>query len=288
MEQARKQQIVARGRVRSINVSKRKGTRKMPCEGGATVGLDTDAHAGDWHRQVSLLAWESIEKARATGLDVVEGDFAENVTTEGIDLLALPLGTRVRIGEDVLLELSQIGKVCHTKCAIYHLAGDCIFPREGIFFVALEGGAINVGDPVEVVSLGDGTCAYTPPEALAELAAAWTSSLTRGRTSTGNTSIHAQCIVQHFRRYARKPLDSFLQRGHRVQAIPLSQNIRLGFHPAVQAKHEIVIKGYMLVILQRLEQCALAIVRHDTALAWEVERILRCDLEEFALERKQL
>ena len=176
MEQARKQQIVARGRVRSINVSKRKGTRKMPCEGGATVvghrGLDTAAHAGDWHRQVSLLAWESIEKARATGLDVVEGDFAENVTTEGIDLLALPLGTRVRIGEDVLLELSQIGKVCHTKCAIYHLAGDCIFPREGIFFVALEGGAINVGDPVEVVSLGDGTCAYTPPEALAELAAA--------------------------------------------------------------------------------------------------------------------
>ena len=119
MEQARKQQVVARGRVRSINVSKRKGTRKTPCEGGATVvahrGLDTDAHAGDWHRQVSLLAWESIEKARATGLDVVEGDFAENVTTEGIDLLALPLGTRVRIGEDVLLELSQIGKVCHTK-----------------------------------------------------------------------------------------------------------------------------------------------------------------------------
>ena len=176
MEQARKQQVVARGRVRSINVSKRKGTRKTPCEGGATGvahrGLDTDAHAGDWHRQVSLLAWESIEKARATGLDVVEGDFAENVTTEGIDLLALPLGTRVRIGEDVLLELSQIGKVCHTKCAIYHLAGDCIFPREGIFFVALEGGAINVGDPVEVVSLGDGTCAYTPPDARAELAAA--------------------------------------------------------------------------------------------------------------------
>ena len=176
MEQARKQQIVARGRVRSINVSKRKGTRKTPCDAAVTViahqGVADDAHAGDWHRQVSLLAWESIEKARATGLDVVEGDFAENVTTEGIDLLALPLGTRVRIGNDGLLELSQIGKVCHTKCAIYHLAGDCIFPREGIFFVALEGGAINVGDPVEVVSLGDGTCAYTPPEALAELAAA--------------------------------------------------------------------------------------------------------------------
>lgn len=176
MEQARNHEAVAQGRVRSINVSKRKGTRKTPCDAAVTVvahrGVADDAHAGDWHRQVSLLAWESIEKARATGLDVVEGDFAENVTTEGIDLLALPLGTRVRIGDDVLLELSQIGKVCHTKCAIYHLAGDCIFPREGIFFVALEGGAINVGDPVEVVALGDGTCAYTPPEALAELAAA--------------------------------------------------------------------------------------------------------------------
>lgn len=176
MEQARQHEGNARGRVRSINVSKRKGTRKTPCDAAVTViahqGVADDAHAGDWHRQVSLLAWESIEKARATGLDVVEGDFAENVTTEGIDLLALPLGTRVRIGNDVLLELSQIGKVCHTKCAIYHLAGDCIFPREGIFFVALEGGAISVNDPVEVIALGDGTCAYTPPEALAELAAA--------------------------------------------------------------------------------------------------------------------
>ena len=170
------EQAVARGRVRSINISKRKGTRKTPCDAAVTVvahqGVADDAHAGDWHRQVSLLAWESIEKARATGLDVVEGDFAENVTTEGINLLALPMGTRVRIGNEVLLELSQIGKVCHTKCAIYHLAGDCIFPREGIFFVVLEGGAINVGDPVEVVALGDGTCAYTPPEALVELAAA--------------------------------------------------------------------------------------------------------------------
>ncbi len=176
MEQARQHERNARGRVRSINVSKRKGTRKTPCDAAVTViahqGVADDAHAGDWHRQVSLLAWESIEKARATGLDVMEGDFAENVTTEGIDLLALPLGTRVRIGNDVLLELSQIGKVCHTKCAIYHLAGDCIFPREGIFFVALEGGAISVNDPVEVIALGDGTCAYTPPEALAELAAA--------------------------------------------------------------------------------------------------------------------
>ncbi|WP_080800449.1 MOSC domain-containing protein [Arabiibacter massiliensis] len=163
------------GRVRSVNVSKRKGGRKAPSPDGVTIeagrGVAGDAHAGDWHRQVSLLAWESIEKARAMGLDVAEGDFAENITTEGIDLLALPLGTQVHVGE-ALLELSQIGKVCHTKCAIYHLAGDCIFPREGVFFVALEGGAVKPGDPVQVIALGDGTCAHTPPEALAEIAAA--------------------------------------------------------------------------------------------------------------------
>lgn len=164
-----------RGRVRSVNISARKGTRKTPCSSPVLVvaqhGLEQDAHAGDWHRQVSLLAWESIQKARAFGLDVAEGDFAENVTTEGIDLLALPLGTQVRVGKDVLLELSQIGKVCHTKCAIYRLAGDCIFPREGVFFVALEGGLIQKGDQIEVLSLGDGSCAYTPSEALEELRA---------------------------------------------------------------------------------------------------------------------
>ena len=175
MEQAEQNRNM-RGRVRSVNVSKRKGTRKTPCASPIAViehqGVAGDAHAGDWHRQVSLLAWESIEKARAMDLDVAEGDFAENVTTEGIDLLSLPLGTHVRIGDDVLLELSQIGKVCHTKCAIYHLAGDCIFPREGIFFVALSDGQIKEGDAVEVVSLGDGTCGYTPPEALEELRAA--------------------------------------------------------------------------------------------------------------------
>ncbi|OUO92515.1 sulfurase [Gordonibacter sp. An230] len=166
---------LAAGSVRSVNVSRCKGGRKTPCANGATIeenrGMAGDAHAGDWHRQVSLLAWESIEKARAMGLDVAEGDFAENVTTEGIDLLSLPLGTRLRVGGAVL-ELSQIGKVCHTKCAIYHLAGDCIFPREGVFFVALEGGEVKPGDPVQVIALGDGTCAHTPPEALEELAAA--------------------------------------------------------------------------------------------------------------------
>ncbi len=162
------------GVVRSVNVSTRKGTRKTPVAGGmvhvrAQEGIEGDAHAGGWHRQVSLLAWESICKAQAMGLDVKEGDFAENVTSEGIDLLALPLGTHLRVGQ-VLLELSQIGKVCHNKCAIYHLAGDCIFPREGVFFVAVEGGDIAVGDRIFVERMGNGTCDFTPPEALAELA----------------------------------------------------------------------------------------------------------------------
>ena len=129
-----------------------------------------DAHAGDWHRQVSLLAWESIEKARAMGLDVKEGDFAENITTEGMDLLALPLGTQVKIGDEVTLELSQIGKVCHKKCAIYYLAGDCIFPREGIFVQVVAGGTVSVGNSIIVSKMGDGHCQYTPQEALDEIA----------------------------------------------------------------------------------------------------------------------
>ncbi len=162
------------GVVRAVCVSKRKGTRKDVVDGPVTVveqhGVAEDAHAGDWHRQVSLLAWESIEKARARGLDVKEGDFAENITTEGINLMALPLGTQLKIGDDVLLELAQQGKVCHKKCAIYYLAGDCIFPREGIFFVALKGGKVKAGDAIDVVKLGDGTCAFTPQEALDELA----------------------------------------------------------------------------------------------------------------------
>ena len=162
------------GVVRAVCVSKRKGTRKDVVDGPVTVveqhGVAEDAHAGDWHRQVSLLAWESIEKARSRGLDVKEGDFAENITTEGINLLALPLGTQLKVGNDVLLELSQQGKVCHKKCAIYYLAGDCIFPREGIFFVALKGGKVQAGDSIDVVKLGDGTCAFTPQEALDELA----------------------------------------------------------------------------------------------------------------------
>lgn len=163
--------------VTSVNISKRKGTQKQPVGEEPQIviadrGLENDAHAGDWHRQVSFLAEESIQKAREMGLEVGPGAFAENFTTEGINLLDLPLGTQLRVGPEVLVEISQIGKVCHTRCAIYHLAGDCIFPREGIFGVVLEGGTVKKGDAIEVVKRGDGTCAHTPPEALAEVEAA--------------------------------------------------------------------------------------------------------------------
>lgn len=158
----------------SINTSPHKGTRKTPvAEGHDTVveqfGLASDVHAGHWHRQVSFLAAESIRTAQARGLDVREGDFGENFTTEGINLLTLPLGTQLKIGDDVLIEISQIGKVCHTRCAIYYLAGDCIFPHEGIFGVVLHGGEVHVGDNIQVIKLGDGTCPYTPAEALEEV-----------------------------------------------------------------------------------------------------------------------
>ncbi|MCR5845666.1 MAG: sulfurase [bacterium] len=164
-------------RIRSVNVSVNKGTRKTPVGEQAVVvkeqwGFADDAHAGSWHRQVSFLAQESIERAREMGLDVKEGDFGENFTTEGIDLLALPLGTQLRIGRDVLCEISQIGKVCHTRCAIYHLAGDCIFPREGIFAVVLNGGEVRRGDDLEIVKLGDGTCEFSPKDAIEEVEAA--------------------------------------------------------------------------------------------------------------------
>jgi MOSC domain-containing protein YiiM len=149
------------GRVVSVNLSEKKTVRKTPGEQGTLVydrGFEGDAHAGDWHRQVSLLAQESIDSMVAKGLDVGAGDFAENITTEGIDLPALPVGTVLKVGEKAVLEVSQIGKVCHTKCAIYYQAGDCVMPREGIFVVVREPGDVSAGDTVEVVSLGDGTC----------------------------------------------------------------------------------------------------------------------------------
>lgn len=144
------------GRVVSVNVSDTKGVRKQPVPEvllREAYGIEGDAHASsEWHRQVSLLALESIEKMRAAGLDVNPGDFAENITTEGVDLVSLPVGTTMRIGGEVIGEVSQIGKECHTRCAIYYQAGDCVMPKEGIFIRVIEGGIVRPGDMVEVVS----------------------------------------------------------------------------------------------------------------------------------------
>jgi molybdopterin adenylyltransferase len=112
-------------------------------------GLENDAHGGKWHRQVSFLAQESIDTMRNKGLDVVAGNFAENITTTGIDLLALPIGTHLEVGTTEVV-ISQIGKVCHHKCAIFYQAGDCVMPREGIFGVVVRGGMIHVGDPIRI------------------------------------------------------------------------------------------------------------------------------------------
>lgn len=147
-----------KGKVVSVNISAEKTVRKKPVGKGCLIeerGFKGDAHAADWHRQVSLLALESIEKMRKMGLDVNPGDFAENITTSGLDLLSLPIGTRLKIGGEVLLEVSQIGKVCHTKCAIYYQAGDCIMPREGIFARVLKGGEVKIGDKIEVLTEGN-------------------------------------------------------------------------------------------------------------------------------------
>ena len=161
------------GTVVSVNLSAKKTVRKTPGTHGTLVldrGFEGDAHAGDWHRQVSLLAEESIHTMVEKGLDVGAGDFAENITTRGIDLMALPVGSVLKIGEAVVLEISQIGKVCHTKCAIYYQAGDCVMPREGLFAVVRQPGEVKTGDVVEVVSLGDGTCDRTPESAVREFA----------------------------------------------------------------------------------------------------------------------
>ena len=136
--------------VLAVCISENKGERKKPIESvelRENHGIVGDAHAGDWHRQVSLLAQESIDKMRALGLDVSAGDFAENITTSGIDLVSLPIGTRLQIGK-ALLEVTQIGKECHTRCAIFYQAGDCVMPKEGIFVKVLQGGSIGRGDTI--------------------------------------------------------------------------------------------------------------------------------------------
>jgi len=131
--------------VLSINVSQRKGEQKTPVQEAelrAGHGIFGDAHAGDWHRQVSLLADEDVQSMRGHGVEIGCGDFAENITTQGVDLAALPVGTRLHLGEAVM-EVTQIGKECHHDCAVYRAVGDCVMPRRGIFARVLKGGRIS-------------------------------------------------------------------------------------------------------------------------------------------------
>ena len=134
--------------------SDKKGTKKQDVKEGllkAEFGLVDDAHADCCtHRQVSLLAMESIDKMRALGLDVNPGDFAENLTTEGIDLISLPVGTRMSAGKQVILEVTQIGKECHAGCAIFQQVGKCIMPEEGVFARVIRGGPVRAGDQIKV------------------------------------------------------------------------------------------------------------------------------------------
>lgn len=137
----------------AVCISENKGERKKPVpqvELRVDHGIVGDAHAGNWHRQVSLLAQESINKMRVLGLDVTTGDFAENITTSGIDLVSLPVGSRIQIGE-TLLEVTQIGKECHTRCAIFYQAGDCVMPKEGIFAKVIKPGSIRPGSGICLV-----------------------------------------------------------------------------------------------------------------------------------------
>lgn len=141
-------------KVVAINISEKKGTIKKPIDEGNFIedfGLEGDAHAGKWHRQVSLLAQESIDKLKALGLEgLCTGKFAENITTEGITLYTLPVGTKFHMG-DTIMEVSQIGKECHTKCAIFHQVGQCVMPTEGIFARVIKGGRVRAGDVITVI-----------------------------------------------------------------------------------------------------------------------------------------
>ena len=142
------------GKLRAICISEKRGTEKTEvpeAEIKKEWGICNDAHGGNWHRQISLLSAEKIDEFRSRGADIANGAFGENLIIEGYDLRALPVGTRFRIGE-VLLELTQIGKECHSHCEIFKRMGECIMPREGVFAVVLRGGTIQKGDTIELVT----------------------------------------------------------------------------------------------------------------------------------------
>lgn len=140
------------GKVMAVCISEKRGTKKVninECELIENHGIKNDAHAGDWHRQVSLLSYDRVEEFRAKGADVDDGAFGENLLVKDIDFKTLPVGTRLRCN-DVILEITQLGKQCHTHCEIYHQVGDCIMPREGVFAKVICGGKIAVGDELYV------------------------------------------------------------------------------------------------------------------------------------------
>ena len=146
--------MVGRGKISAISVSAEKGVPKSNVAHARLIenwGIEGDAHAGNWHRQVSLLSIESMATIRALGLDVQPGDFAENITMQDVDLTALHIGDELVVG-DCKLEITQIGKVCHSRCSIYARVGDCVMPREGLFARVIRGGTIRVGDPVEAIT----------------------------------------------------------------------------------------------------------------------------------------
>ena len=141
------------GKVIAVCTSEIKGVQKKNIHEGHFIedfGIEGDAHAGKWHRQVSLLSYDRIQEFRARGAQVEDGAFGENLVVEGIDFKTLPIGTKFRCN-DVVLELTQIGKECHHGCAIFQAMGDCIMPREGVFTRVLHGGTIREGDNLEIM-----------------------------------------------------------------------------------------------------------------------------------------
>ena len=143
------------GQVMAVCISEKKGTQKKGISEGHFIeefGIENDAHAGKWHRQVSLLSYEKIEEFRKKGADIGLGAFGENLIVSGYDFRSLPVGTRFRCG-DAILEMTQIGKECHSHCEIYKRMGECIMPREGVFAVVLEGGTIRKGDNLEIMEM---------------------------------------------------------------------------------------------------------------------------------------
>lgn len=142
------------GKVTAICISEKRGTQKVNIHEANFIedfGIENDAHAGKWHRQVSLISYEQIEDFKKRGAQVEPGAFGENVIVQGIDFKNLPVGTRFRCN-DVELEMTQIGKKCHSHCQIFHQVGDCIMPREGVFAKVLKGGSFKVGDEMEIIN----------------------------------------------------------------------------------------------------------------------------------------